>query len=116
MNGEEKQDLKVVVQMLKQAKEDRADMASDIHNIKENLFDPHKGLWAETTKNTDHRKSSKETLDNMTSKVDNIDTAVTKNTDFREGTTKWRTVVGAGVFGLALKQIWEYFSSLGQHH
>ena len=102
MNIEERQDLKVVIQKLEQAAKERQNMADDISNIKENLFNPHTGLWAETTKNSEFRESNK-----------NISIDVTKNTDFREGTTKWRTVVGVGVFGLVMKQIWEYITSLG---
>ena len=49
--------------------------------IKENLFNPHKGLWAETK----------------------------QNTQFREDATKWRTTIGAGFIGLFFKQIYDYF-------
>ena len=49
--------------------------------IKENLFNPHEGLWAETK----------------------------LNTQFRTDTKKWRGVVGAGFIGLILKQVWDIF-------
>ena len=51
--------------------------------IKENLFNPHEGLWAESK----------------------------QNTQFRKNTTKWRSVIGTGVVGLFIKQIWELFSN-----
>ena len=47
--------------------------------IKENLFDPHKGLWAETK----------------------------QNSTFRESANKWRTTIGAGFVGLLFKQIYD---------
>ena len=50
--------------------------------IKENMFNPHQGLWAE-------------------SKL---------NTQFRENTTKWRTVMGTGFIGLFIKHIYDWIS------
>ena len=58
-------------------------MTQDIKFIKENLFNPHKGLWAETK----------------------------QNSQFRENATKWRGIVGTGVVGLFFKQIYDIFSS-----
>jgi hypothetical protein len=49
--------------------------------IKENLFNPNNGLWAETK----------------------------QNTQFRESTTKWRSVVGVGIIGLVLDKVWSLF-------
>ena len=49
--------------------------------IKENLFNPHKGLWAETK----------------------------RNAQFRQDTKKWRGVVGAGFIGLIFKHVWDIF-------
>ena len=51
--------------------------------VKENLFNPHEGLWAETK----------------------------LNTQFRESTYKWRTVIGTGFIGLIFKQIWDIFNT-----
>jgi hypothetical protein len=51
--------------------------------IKDNLFDPHKGLWAET-------------------KVNSL---------FRVSSMKWRGIVGTGFVGLFFKQIWDLFSN-----
>mgnify|MGYP003332095856 FL=1 len=51
---------------------------SDIKFIKENMFNPHEGLWAETK----------------------------LNTQFRTQTTKWRGVIGTGFVGLIFKHVW----------
>ena len=50
--------------------------------VKENLFNPHEGLWAETK----------------------------LNTQFRESTSKWRTVIRTGFIGLMAKHIWDMFN------
>jgi hypothetical protein len=57
-------------------------LRTDIKFIKENMFDPHTGLWAETK----------------------------QNTQFRESTSKWRGVVGTGFIGLFFKHIWDMFN------
>ena len=49
--------------------------------VKENLFNPHEGLWAETK----------------------------LNTQFRQSTSKWRGVVGMGFVGLFVKHVWDMF-------
>ena len=83
MNGQDKKDLNVILERMEQADKDREVMHADIKFIKENLFNPHKGLWAE----------SKE------------------NTRFRENTTKWRSVIGTGFVTLFVKHIWDLFKS-----
>ena len=50
--------------------------------VKENLFNPHDGLWAETK----------------------------LNTQFRQSTSKWRGVIGTGFVGLFIKHIWDMFN------
>ena len=65
-----------------QADKDREQIHTDIKFIKENLFNPHEGLWSETK----------------------------QNTQFRLSATKWRTTIGAGFVGLFFKQIYDYFS------
>tara|TARA_X000001382_G_C3090329_1_gene153329 strand:- start:248 stop:529 length:282 start_codon:yes stop_codon:yes gene_type:complete len=55
---------------------------ADLKFIKDNLFNPHQGLWAETK----------------------------QNSQFRENTSKWRGVIGAGFIGLIFKHIWDMFS------
>ena len=57
-------------------------LQSDIKFIKENLFNPHEGLWTETK----------------------------QNTQFRENTTKWRGIIGVGFIGLIIEKIWSVFS------
>ena len=51
--------------------------------LKENLFNPHEGLWAETK----------------------------QNTQFRESTSKWRGIIGTGFIGLFVKHIWDMFKT-----
>ena len=53
------------------------DIHEDIKFIKENLFNPNEGLWAETK----------------------------QNSLFRESAAKWRTTIGAGFVGLFFKQL-----------
>ena len=50
--------------------------------IKENMFNPHEGLWAETK----------------------------LNSQFRENTTKWRGVIGVGFIGLIIDKFWSVFN------
>jgi hypothetical protein len=67
---------------MEQADKDREVMHTDIKFIKENMFNPHEGLWAETK----------------------------QNTQFRKNTTKWRSVMGAGFVGLFFKQMYDLFN------
>ena len=83
MNGQDKKDLNVILEQMKQADRDREQMHTDIKFIKENLFNPHEGLWAETK----------------------------LNSQFRENTTKWRGVIGVGFIGLIIDKFWSVFSS-----
>jgi hypothetical protein len=82
MNGKESKDLNVMLEKMEQADKDRTLMHQDIKFIKENLFNPHEGLWAESK----------------------------KNTQFRKDTTKWRGVMGAGFVGLFIKHIYDLFT------
>ena len=52
--------------------------------LKENLFNPHEGLWAETK----------------------------LNSQFRADTKKWRGVIGTGFVGLLIKHIVDMFKSV----
>ena len=81
MNGQDKRDLNVILERMDQADKDRDQIHQDIKFIKENLFNPHKGLWAETK----------------------------QNTKFREDPTRWRATIGAGFVGLFFKQIYDFF-------
>lgn len=62
---------------------DKAHTKTDesLRKLKENLFDPHQGLWTETKQNTQYREDAK----------------------------KWRYGVGILVVGAWLKNIWEMF-------
>jgi hypothetical protein len=51
--------------------------------MKENLFDPHMGLWAETK----------------------------LNSQFRNSTTKWRGIIGIGFVGLVIEKVWSLFTT-----
>jgi hypothetical protein len=82
VNGQDKKDLNVILERMDQADKDRDKIHQDIKFIKENLFNPHDGLWTETK----------------------------QNTQFRENTTKWRGVMGTGVVGLFMKHIWDMFN------
>ena len=55
----------------------------DISFIKENLFNPNEGLWAETK----------------------------QNSQFRENTTMWRTIIGGGLIALIGDMFWDMFSN-----
>jgi len=81
VNGQDKKDLHVILQRMDQADKDREQIHSDSKFIKENLFNPHEGLWSETK----------------------------QNTQFRQSATKWRTTIGAGFVGLFFKQIYDFF-------
>jgi|TARA_Y100000310_G_scaffold260927_1_gene270064 hypothetical protein len=81
MNGQDKKDLNVILERMEQADKDRDRMHTDIKFIKENLFNPHEGLWAESK----------------------------QNSQFRKNTTKWRGVIGVGFVGLFVKHIYDMF-------
>ena len=60
------------------------EVSTDIKFVKENLFNPHEGLWAETK----------------------------LNSQFRDDTKKWRYPIGTGFIALALKHIWDMFQKV----
>ena len=82
VNGQDKKDLNVILERMEQAEKDRSQMHTDIKFIKENLFNPHEGLWAETK----------------------------QNSQFRKDTTKWRGAIGVGFIGLFFKQVYDLFA------
>ena len=82
MNGQDRKDLNVILERMEQADKDRGRMHTDIKFIKENLFNPHEGLWAETK----------------------------QNTQFRENTSKWRGVIGTGLLAVFFERVWSIFS------
>ncbi len=93
MNGKEREDLKLVIYRLDEQDQKRAkledstntkleELHEDIKFIKENLFNPNDGLWAETK----------------------------QNSRFRQTTTKWGSTLGITTFGLMIKQIYDFFT------
>ena len=57
-------------------------LRQDIKFVKENMFNPHEGLWAETK----------------------------QNTQFRVNSQKWRGVVGTGFVALIIDKVWGIFT------
>ena len=82
MNGRDVKDLNVILERMEQADKDREIMHTDIKFIKENMFNPHEGLWAETK----------------------------LNSQFRQDTKKWRGVIGTGFVALFFKQVYDIFT------
>ena len=93
MNKQDKQDLELILYRLQE--QDKSvvklekhfnskfnEIHEDISFIKENLFNPNEGLWAETK----------------------------LNSQFRENTTKWRGVIGVGFIGLIIDKFWSVFN------
>ena len=94
MTKKEKQHLELIVYRMDEAdkrveslhkefKGDLQELHTDIKFIKENLFNPETGLWAETK----------------------------QNTQFRENTTMWRTIIGGGLIALIGDMFWDMFSN-----
>ena len=79
MNGQDKKDLNVILERMEQADKDRDQMHTDIKFIKENMFNPHEGLWSETK----------------------------LNSQFREDSKKWRYPIGVGLLSLVIKNVWD---------
>ena len=93
MNSKDKQDLELVHYRLdeldKKMDQIRHDMSmahgktdASLSFLKENLFNPNEGLWAETK----------------------------QNTQYRENSQKWRGIVGVGFVGLVVDKIWSMFA------
>ena len=74
---------KKVQSLHKEFKGNLTELHTDIKFIKENLFNPNEGLWAETKLNTQHR----------------------------ENTSKWRTIIGGGVIALMIDMFWDMFTN-----
>lgn len=94
MNAKDKQDLELVHYRLDEldkkidemkANQVRSHTKTDesLSFIKENLFNPNEGLWAETK----------------------------LNTTFRTNSQKWRGVIGAGFVALIIDKVWSIFST-----
>ena len=93
MNAKDKQDLELVHYRLdeldKKMDQIRHDMSmahgktdASLSFLKENLFNPNEGLWAETK----------------------------QNSQFRQNSQKWRGIVGTGFVALIIDKIWNMFS------
>ena len=93
MNNADRKEFELIHEKIDNIKSDLSELKDDIamaHDktnvdlkfIKENMFTPHEGLWAETK----------------------------ENTRFREDTTKWRGIIGIGFVGLIIDKIWSVFS------
>ena len=93
MNQADRKEFELIHEKIDNIKSDLSELKDDIamaHDktnvdlkfIKENMFNPHEGLWAETK----------------------------ENTRFREDTTKWRGIIGIGFVGLIIDKIWSVFS------
>ena len=94
MNQADRKEFELIHEKIDNIKEDLKEMKYDmsmahgkseesLRFLKENLFNPHEGLWAETK----------------------------ENTQFRENSQKWRGVIGIGFVGLLLEKVWSLFSS-----
>ena len=94
MNKTDKEDLKLIeyrldeqderVKLLHQEFDTKlGDIHTDIKFIKENLFNPETGLWAETK----------------------------QNTQFRKSTTMWRGIIGGGLIALIGDMFWDWFAN-----
>jgi hypothetical protein len=95
MNAKDKQDLELVHYRLDELDKkidglstsmDKAHIQTrdDLKFLKESLFNPNEGLWAETK----------------------------LNSQFRVNTTKWRGVVGTGFLALVVDKFWRFFGNV----
>ena len=93
MNQQDRKEFEIVHLKIDGLKEDIEKLTTDMEKahlkteqtlsfIKENLFNPNEGLWAETK----------------------------ENTQFRESAGKWRSMIGAGFIGLFFKQLYDLFA------
>ncbi len=94
MNKQDKQDLQLIeyrldeqdkrVDLLHQEFDTKlGDIHKDIKFIKENLFNPETGLWAETK----------------------------QNSAFRKNTTMWRGIIGGGLIAALVESFWGMFTN-----
>ena len=93
MNQQDRKEFEIVHLKIDELKNDILKLQADMEKahlktddslsfIKENLFNPNEGLWAETK----------------------------QNSQFRENSQKWRGVIGAGFISLFFKQIYDLLS------
>ena len=90
MNANDRKEFEIVHLKIDELKKDITELKNEMSKahsktdeslsfIKENLFNPNQGLWAENK----------------------------LNSQFRENSQKWRGIVGTGFVGLFLKQLWD---------
>ena len=93
MNQHDRKQLEIAHLKLDDMRQDLVDLKNDMEKahqktdeslsfIKENLFNPHEGLWAETK----------------------------ENTRFSENSQKWRGIIGVGFIGLVIEKVWSIFT------
>ena len=93
MNQHDRKQLEIAHLKLDDMRQDIVDLKNDMEKahqktdeslcfIKENLFIPQEGLWAETK----------------------------ENTRFRENSQKWRGIIGVGFIGLVIEKVWSIFT------
>ena len=89
MNQADRKEFELILNKIDDIKKDIDEMKQSMNNahqktdenlrfIKESLFNPHDGLWAETK----------------------------QNTQFRESSQKWRYGIGIAAIGLWIKEVW----------
>jgi|TARA_R110001583_G_scaffold82907_2_gene219517 hypothetical protein len=94
MNAADRKEFELISEKIDNLKEDIREIKNDMsmaHGkteeslkfMKENLFDPHVGLWAETK----------------------------QNSQFRENSQKWRGMIGIGFIGLVIEKVWSLFTT-----
>ena len=94
MNQQDRKEFEIVHLKIDELKNDLNKMQTDMEKahlktddslsfIKENLFNPNEGLWAETK----------------------------QNSQFRESASRWRGMIGAGFVGLFFKQLYDIFNT-----
>ena len=92
MNQADRKEFDLIHNKIDQIKQDIDDLKTTMNQahqktdeslsfMKENLFNPHEGLWAETK----------------------------QNTQFRQNSQKWRSVIGIGFVGLIIDKVWKLF-------
>ena len=93
MNQADRKEFELIHNKIDDIKKDIDEMKQSMNNahqktdenlrfIKESLFNPHDGLWAETK----------------------------ENTRFRENSQKWRGIIGVGFIGLVIEKVWSIFT------
>ncbi len=93
MNQQDRKEFEIVHLKIDDLRNDITELKNDMEKahektdeslrfIKENLFNPNEGLWAETK----------------------------ENTRFRESANRWRSVIGVGFATLAIERVWSFIT------